>query len=145
MGMHWHRWLWITCGVLAALCMPPALAATAHPQIAHTTFRQPVEAQKVVQSETSIAAPALWSEIVTTAKSGMPASVLAWTGTDPLHSLNLAASATVNGWLAPITTFNEQCFGAPSLGYVDVQNNHILIAWAGIDPLHHLNVATFTV
>ena len=351
MGMHWHRWLWITCGVLAAFCMPPALAATTHPLAAHTTLRQPAEDQKVILPETSIAAPALWSETITTATPGMPASILAWTGTDPahslnietssdglhythkvtlnensnlapsvlalsgniivlawvgtdphhslnvmydalgsrqkvtlldnsdaplgltqfngniflawrgtdqqhllnvrnmgphgltignavtltqytslagpylapdmvhhhllltwtdtglshylpndqpyinfltspdglnwstvlvapppqtsvagpslvalfpqpnnfasyfwawtgtdpLHSLNLATSATVNGWLAPITTFDEQCFGAPALGYVDVQNNHILVAWAGIDPLHHLNVATFIV
>jgi hypothetical protein len=93
--------------------------------------------------QTSVAGPSMIA--LSPAPNSFEPYFWAWTGTDQLHSLNLAASGYYNSYLDPITTFNEQCDGAPALGYVDVLNNHILIAWTGTDPAHHLNVATFIV
>ena len=61
-----------------------------------------------------------------------------WTGIDPLHSLNLATTTTVNNWPAPITTFDEQSFGNPALG---LSGTNIIVGWTGADPAHHLNIA----
>jgi hypothetical protein len=69
-----------------------------------------------------------------------------WTGTDSVHSLNVAWSDTVDAWPAPITTFGEQCDGSPTLGYVPgAAANHFLIAWTGTDAAHHINIGVFGV
>ena len=67
----------------------------------------------------------------------------AWSGTDSLHSLNLAATTTVNSWPAPITTLDEQAFGGPSIGPAPTAKQ-VLMAWAGIDPYHSINIASFS-
>lgn len=75
----------------------------------------------------------------------------AWTGIDAWHSLNVApASALSNttgngngsGSLAP-TTLPEQCTGKPGLA-PSATSGQLLVAWTGIDPGQHLNVALIT-
>ncbi|MBF6589884.1 MAG: hypothetical protein IVW57_05045 [Ktedonobacterales bacterium] len=75
---------------------------------------------------------------------GTPGYFWAWTGTDPLRSLNLATSEQYSNWPAPITTIAEQALGGPSLGYVGVPGR-VLLAWTGTDPLHHMNLGIFQV
>jgi hypothetical protein len=64
-----------------------------------------------------------------------------WTGTDPLHSINITATNTLNNWPAPIVTTDQQAFGGPVLGFIG-QENEVLIVWTGIDAAHHLNIMT---
>ncbi|HEX6121976.1 MAG TPA: hypothetical protein VFY89_02395 [Ktedonobacterales bacterium] len=75
---------------------------------------------------------------------GAPGYFWAWTGTDAAHSLNLATAERYTSWPGPITTFDEQCFAGPSMGYVG-QPNQVLIAWTGTDAAHHLNAGLFQV
>jgi hypothetical protein len=76
--------------------------------------------------------------------SGMPIYYWAWTGTDPLHSLNVTDTFTLNNWPDPITTLDEQCFGGPSLGYAG-HLGHIIVAWTGINPGHNINIGVIAV
>jgi hypothetical protein len=83
--------------------------------------------------------------------SGLPSDYWTWTGTDPLHSLNIAYTSTLPSWPAPIVTLDEQGFGAPQLGYstklgLGATNTvTILLAWTGTDASHHLNVAVIQI
>ena len=82
-----------------------------------------------------------------TVPAGLPTYYWTWTGTDAAHSLNIAYTSTLASWPAPIVTLNEQALNSPELGY---SNNlgltpattvPILLAWTGVDPAHHLNIA----
>lgn len=77
----------------------------------------------------------------------MPRYFLAWTGTDPQRSLNAQYTESFPRWpdaAATKTTFAEQALGGPALGYVGVYTR-VLVAWTGVDPAHHLNVAVVSV
>jgi len=79
---------------------------------------------------------------------GQPTDYWTWTGTDDAHSLNIAYTSTLASWPAPIITLDEQAMGSPELGYSSKLKNSgvvILLAWAGTDPAHHLNVAAFQI
>jgi hypothetical protein len=67
-----------------------------------------------------------------------------WTGTDPLHSLNLMDTTNFTSWPGPVTTFAETATGGPALGSLRVANQ-LLLAWTGTDPAHLLNVAVIGV
>ncbi len=86
--------------------------------------------------QTSIAAPGI------TQLQPLGVYYWTWTGTDPAHSLNLAATSTVDNWPAPIVTYDEQCLGGPSVGYAG-SSEGIVIVWTGVDPLHHINIGFF--
>jgi hypothetical protein len=82
---------------------------------------------------------------------GLPTDYWTWTGTDPLHSLNIAYTSTLPSWPAPVVTLDEQGFGAPALGFsgklgLGAANTvTILLAWTGTDASHHLNVAVIQI
>jgi hypothetical protein len=100
--------------------------------------------------QTSMAAPDVLS-VPGTLPAGVPTYYWSWAGTDVSHSLNLAFTSTLASWPAPIVTLNEQAFGSPAIGYSNklglAQNGNvmILIAWAGTDSAHHLNIAILTI
>jgi hypothetical protein len=83
--------------------------------------------------------------------SGLPTDFWSWTGTDGSHSLNIAYTSTLASWPAPIVTLNEQAFGGPALAYSTKLGGTphgavtVLLAWTGVDGLHHLNIAAFAV
>jgi len=68
--------------------------------------------------------------------------VLAWTGSDPAHTLNLELISTPDFTVQEkITYWGETSFTAPALagGGGDV-NSDIYLAWAGTDSAHTLNI-----
>jgi peptidoglycan/xylan/chitin deacetylase (PgdA/CDA1 family) len=76
----------------------------------------------------------------------MPEHYLAWTGTDTARSLNFQYSQGFPAWPDPVTTkatLAESAFGAPALGFIGGPSQ-MLVAWAGTDTAHHLNIATLT-
>ncbi|MGO8950297.1 MAG: hypothetical protein ACLQUY_22085 [Ktedonobacterales bacterium] len=82
---------------------------------------------------------------------GLPTDYWTWTGTDAAHSLNIAYTSTLASWPAPIVTLNEQALGSPALGFSNelgltpANTVPILLAWTGLDPAHHLNVAVIQI
>ena len=86
---------------------------------------------KEVLNETSIARP---SVIDVPVAGGGNAAVIAWTGTDPGHHLNILYN--VYGLQTKVTLAERSPY-APSLAYFGGQ---IWIAWAGTDGGHTLNV-----
>ncbi len=74
--------------------------------------------------------------------------VLAWTGTDTHHTLNLEMISTPSFKVTEkITFWGETSFTAPAVGVIpgDV-NSYVYLAWAGTDSAHTLNIiqrATF--
>lgn len=92
--------------------------------------------------QTSIATPAML------AINYQPAAPYwwAWTGTDAAHTLNVTntSGSSFPNWPKPITPLNEQALGAPALGYTDNGSSSVLLAWTGVDPQHHLNIAYVT-
>lgn len=75
-------------------------------------------------------------------REGGPSFWIAWTGTDPAHTVSLQWTTQYPSWpdLAHTRTFTpEQAFGAPVL----VFNQGVVVAWTGTDSAHHLNVARF--
>jgi hypothetical protein len=78
----------------------------------------------------------------------MPRHFLAWTGTDPNHSLNVQFTESFPSWgdlgATKSTFWPEWALGGPTLGYVG-SFNRVLLAWTGTDPAHHLNLAVVSV
>jgi hypothetical protein len=102
-------------------------------------FGPPTQGTKVVLSETSIDGPGLWTNAVTT-----PKAILAWTGTDTTHRLNLLTS---NDGLhyANKHTLPETSLWRPGIAFDQagrgVPYGQIAVAWTGTDSAHTLNVA----
>ena len=72
---------------------------------------------------------------------GLQQLVIAWTGTDSKHHLNVSSSFDVNPsntWSKTIV-LNQLATGGPSLAYFD---NTLYIDWAGTDGNHTLNLAS---
>jgi hypothetical protein len=118
--------------------------------VAHATpsaVGAPHEGAKVTLGETSIDGPAIM---------GTPSSlgtVIAWTGTDPSHSLNLMTS-TDGLHYTNKHTLPETSLWRPAIAFIDSARTGpygtIILAWTGTDPAHTLNIEfislpTFTV
>jgi peptidoglycan/xylan/chitin deacetylase (PgdA/CDA1 family) len=76
----------------------------------------------------------------------MPPHYLAWTGGNTARSLNFQYTRSFPGWPDPTNTkvtLNESAYGAPALGFISGPSL-MLVAWAGTDSAHHLNVAVLT-
>ncbi|WIG61003.1 MAG: Beta-hexosaminidase [Ktedonobacterales bacterium] len=93
---------------------------------------------KVTFAESSATRPAV-------AAQGPPTTiVLAWTGTDANHSLNLLCQGSACGASAGSfkkLTLNETSFTSPALVRF---GNGFLLAWAGTDANHSLNILPFS-
>jgi hypothetical protein len=95
-----------------------------------------LEAFGVGNNDASNQAPALAVAEV----NGIQQLVIAWTGTDSSHHLNVASSVDVDPpstWSAT-TTLGQLATGGPSLAY---WNNNLYIGWTGTDSNHTLNFA----
>lgn len=90
------------------------------------------EITKATLADTSIAAPAFWSTT-----SGPVRSVLAWTGTDTEHRLNVMTSATGTTYSHKVT-LPETSNAAPAV--VRTPNGAVAVAWVGTDGRRTLNV-----
>jgi hypothetical protein len=135
----------IALGVVALLVVGMGLATIPGPARASTStatqalFGPPTQGTKVVLSETSIDGPGLWTNAVTT-----PKAILAWTGTDTTHRLNLLTS---NDGLhyANKHTLPETSLWRPGIAFDQagrgVPYGQIAVAWTGTDSAHTLNVA----
>jgi hypothetical protein len=70
---------------------------------------------------------------------------LGWTGTDAAHHLNLQSTSTFPAFPDPDDTktiLSDTAIGGPAVSFNAAINKNLL-AWAGTDAAHHLNVATF--
>jgi peptidoglycan/xylan/chitin deacetylase (PgdA/CDA1 family) len=76
----------------------------------------------------------------------MPPHYLAWTGGNTARSLNFQYTRSFPSWPDPTNTkvvLNESAYGPPALGFISGPGI-VLLAWAGTDSAHHLNVAVLT-
>lgn len=143
--MRWRRFL-PALAVLLTTVVSLAGATTLAQASPSAAYSAPKEGAKVTLGQTSIDGPAI---------TGAPGvgTVLAWTGTDPAHHLNLMTSSDglhygnkhilpeTSLW-RPAVTFIESMRGGPY--------GTIVLAWTGTDPAHTLNLEfistpTFTV
>jgi hypothetical protein len=122
-----------------AIAQQPERAASATPAARLTQKVTPAApaarlTQKVTLDETSIDGPA-WNGGL------FGGSVLGWTGTDPLHHLNLLTRT------GSLTFTNKLILGetspfrpAVAEANVDTRGPFVVVAWTGTDPAHTLNV-----
>lgn len=119
--------------LVVSAVIPAVLVQAASP----TTSAAVAEQSKVVLADTSIDGPALW-----TSNSGAPnlglASVIAWTGTDAGHSLNLMESSDGVRYGGKIT-FAESSATRPAVAAQGPPTT-IVLAWTGMDSNHTLNL-----
>ncbi|HEX8997391.1 MAG TPA: hypothetical protein VF812_15295 [Ktedonobacterales bacterium] len=85
---------------------------------------------KMTLRETSIAGPA----VAQMSEAAGSAVILAWTGTDPAHRLNVLFD--VYGQQKKMT-YSDTSFTSPA---ITIYKGNLLLAWAGTDPNHSLNV-----
>ncbi len=93
---------------------------------------------KQILAETSIDGPGLAKNIV--GHEGDHTLVLAWTGTDPQHHLNLLTSNTGSTWINK-RTLGETSFVRPAVERMSyMAGGEVVLAWTGTDSRHTLNV-----
>lgn len=147
--MSWHRIVTTLVILLAAvgLGLGTNLASvSAHtlqaPHSSQATFGPPKQGTKVILGDTSIDGPAI-------APMGQnPAYVLAWTGTDAAHHLNLMTSTDGlhygNKHILP-----EMSLWRPAVSFIGSARGDpygtIVLAWTGTDPGRTLNVEYISV
>lgn len=117
--------------VVPALAMAPAAAAP------HRAKSAPSVQGKVVLADTSIDGPALWTSNAGSPTLGL-AGVLAWTGSDPNHSLNIMRSGDGVTYGGKIT-FPESSPVRPAVVTQGTPAS-VVLAWIGSDPNHSLNL-----
>jgi hypothetical protein len=113
----------------------PSLLAITHeawlrqPTTVQILALKPQIKEKAVLPELAIGAPAL-------ASVGNDRLVVAWTGTDDAHSLNVALSGDGQSFTGK-QTLGDTSITGPALAY---GNGRTFLAWAGTDQAHSLNV-----
>lgn len=124
----------LVLALAAAVPVVPTSPAHAAPQVVNPA---PVEQSKVVLGDTSVDAPALWTRDPQSPTVGLT-SVLAWTGTNTGHSLNMMKSGdgvTYGGK----TTFAESSATRPAVAAQGTPLT-IVLAWTGTNTSHSLNL-----
>jgi hypothetical protein len=127
----------VLVAALAGTGLAPAIHAAPVRQAALETASQPTfgvphEVSKTTLGETSIDGPSLDSVGNET--------VLAWTGTDPAHHLNVETS-TDGLHYGHKLILNETSPFRPDVAVTPVQTGFVVVlAWTGTDPNHSLNV-----
>lgn len=132
--MSWRRF------VVALFVLLTAVGISLGPNLAHAapqaTFGPPKEGTKVILADTSIDGPAIMNTY-------RASTVLAWTGTDAAHHLNIMTSSDglhySNKHILP-----ETSLWRPALTFLDSGRGEpygtIVVAWAGVDRAHTLNI-----
>ena len=132
--MLWRR---IITGLALALFVGVGLiggmrSAQAAPQAA------PHLISKQILSETSIDGPALSKNDI--GHEGDRAMVMAWTGTDSLHRLNLLTTNDGKTWINK-RTLSDTSFVRPAVDRMPyMAGGEVILAWTGTDSHHSLNV-----
>lgn len=132
-----RRRIAITAIALFTMVVSLAGATTLAQAAPATVYGVPSEGAKVTLDEMSIDGPAL-------AATYAPATVLAWTGTDTYHRLNLMTSSDGlhygNKVILP-----EYSLWRPAIAFIDsgrgAPYGTIVMAWTGTDANHTLNLA----
>jgi hypothetical protein len=132
--MSWHRILTTLAALLIAVMGLAGVTTLAYASPS-TTFSPPKEGAKVTLGQSSIDGPALGRFYGQT--------VLAWTGTDPAHHLNVMTSTDGLHYSNKVV-LPEMSLWRPALGFIDsgrgAPYGTILLAWTGTDPAHTLNL-----
>lgn len=134
-----HRTVMVTVLLAAAIFgligVTTAEVVPAAPRLPHVVFSPPQEGNKLTLGETSIDGPALWSLPGATAQ-----VILAWTGTDAAHHLNVRISRDGFHYgakrILPETSPYRPAVAFDSSGRV----GFVVVAWTGTDAAHTLNV-----
>ncbi len=134
--MQWRRFL---IALMALLAVAGGLSGlmTAARASSQATFGPPTEKSKVILNETSIDGPAIMTAYT-------PQTVLAWTGTDPAHHLNVLISNDGVHYSQKLI-LPETSLWRPAIAFIDsgrgAPYGTIVLAWTGTDPAHTLNLA----
>jgi len=140
--MRWFR-LVPMCIVIVVLTLMGGVggvggahAAPSGASTTSTTYSAPREGAKVILGEFSIDGPAILATY-------QPQTVLAWTGTDAAHHLNLLTSADGLHYSAKVI-LPETSLWRPALAFIDsgrgAPYGTIVLAWTGTDSAHTLNM-----
>lgn len=133
--MSWRR-LTITLIALSAAVVGLAGMTTLAGAQSRVTAGAPKLGAKVVLPDTSIDGPAIMMTYA-------PATVLAWTGTDSAHHINLMTSSDGLHYGHKIT-LPETSLWRPAIAFIDTGRGApygtIVLAWTGTDPNHTLNL-----
>lgn len=139
--MLWRRIL-VVAALLAAAAVGlfsgvarTAAAAPSSDHLAQVVFGPPQEGNKLILGERSIAGPAVWSS------GGVaPLFVLAWTGTDAAHHLNVMTSRDGFHYGAK-RILSETSPYRPAVAFDGSgRAGFVVVAWTGTDAAHTLNV-----
>jgi hypothetical protein len=137
--MLWHRFARASAvlfATLAAVISLASMTATAHAAAPRLASATPSEGTKVVLGDTSIDGPAL-------ATTYTPHTVLAWTGTDSGHSLNVMTSSDGLHY-GNKHILDESSLWRPAVAFIDsgrgAPYGTIVLAWTGTDTNHTLNL-----
>jgi hypothetical protein len=115
--------------------MTPALAAPQHATTA-TISASVKEAAKIILPETSITAPAFYSYV----NQPTAGTVIAWTGTDPAHRLNVMTSSDGLRYGHKLI-LGETSTHRPAVARMSqAAGGAVVLAWTGTDANHSLNV-----
>jgi beta-N-acetylhexosaminidase len=138
---HLRKGVVVVGALIAALALVVP-AVTAHPAprahaAAAAISQAATESSKVTLGDTSVDAPALWTSDASAPNLGL-ASVLAWTGTNANHSLNVMQSSDGVNYGGKVT-FSESSATRPAVAAVGPQAT-IVLAWTGLDANHSLNL-----
>lgn len=120
--------------VVQAIPAGPAAPAEA---VLRAAGAAPALQRKLTLGDTSIDAPALWTSDAATPNLGL-ASVIAWTGTDGRHSLNVMRSSDGVSFGNKFT-FAESSATRPAVAAAGPPTT-IVLAWTGTDARHSLNL-----
>jgi peptidoglycan/xylan/chitin deacetylase (PgdA/CDA1 family) len=118
--------------VPAAQAAPSAPSAPSAASVASAVTGAQAEITKVTLSDTSIDGPALW-----TTTTGTVRGVLAWTGTDTAHHLNVMLTS-IGTTFGSKVTLDETSPVRPAV--TRTANGKVSVAWIGSDANHTLNV-----
>ena len=132
--MFWRRMLG---GLVVALMVGVGLISGSG-QAEAASLAAPHLTNKQILSETSIDGPGLTKNIV--GHEGERTMVLAWTGTDPHHHLNLLTSRDGTTWTNK-RILSDTSFVRPAIERVtEMSGGEVVLAWTGTDSRHTLNV-----
>jgi|GEM_PF-1123321 len=95
----------------------------------------PAESSKITLGETTIDGPSLW-----TADTGSVRAVIAWTGTDTAHRLNLLSSGNGVTWGNKVTLNETSPFRASVARTGPNSGDSTVLAWTGSNANRSLNV-----
>lgn len=133
---HWRLRLGsILVTVPFVLGVIPAASAYASAPAAPALPQAVTELSKVVLDDTSVNAPGFYGD----AQSGSK-TVIAWTGTDPEHRLNVMTSTDGLSYGSKVT-LDDRSINRPGVVRMsDAAGGAVAIAWRGTDAAHRLNV-----